>query len=44
MLARKVPLGDKVGHFLLLGTLSFLANLLLRAAEIHLWRIHFPLL
>lgn len=38
-LARKIPAGDKVGHFLLFGTLSFLVNLILRAAEIRFWRI-----
>jgi VanZ family protein len=38
-LARKVPAGDKLGHFFLFGTLSFLVNLILRAAEIRLWKI-----
>ena len=38
-LARKIPAGDKLGHFLLFGTLSFLVNLILRAAVIRLWRI-----
>jgi VanZ family protein len=41
LLAKKVPAGDKVGHFLLFGTLSFLVNLVLRAAEVRLWRIAF---
>ena len=41
LLARKVPAGDKVGHFVLFGTLSFLVNLVLRAPEIRLWRITF---
>jgi VanZ family protein len=39
--ARKVPLGDRVGHFLLFGPLSFLVNLIQRAAEIHLCKINF---
>ena len=38
-LARKVPAGDKLGHFVLFGVLSFLVNLILRAAEIRLWQI-----
>lgn len=38
-LADKVPAGDKIGHFLLFGGLSFLVNLVLRAAEIRLGRI-----
>jgi polysaccharide biosynthesis protein VpsQ len=40
-LARKVPAGDKLGHFVLFGTLSFLVNLVLRAPEIRLGRITF---
>ncbi|HXE41459.1 MAG TPA: VanZ family protein [Candidatus Baltobacteraceae bacterium] len=38
-LAHLIPLGDKAGHFLLFGTLSFLANLLSRAAKINLFGI-----
>jgi polysaccharide biosynthesis protein VpsQ len=30
-MAHLIPWGDKLGHFLLMGTLSFLANLYLRA-------------
>ena len=37
-LAKKVPAGDKIGHFALFGTLSFLVNLVLGAREIRLWR------
>jgi VanZ family protein len=40
-LAKKIPAGDKVGHFVLFGILSFLVNLVLGAAEIRLWRIAF---
>ncbi len=38
-LAKKIPAGDKLGHFVLFGTLSFLVNLILRAAEIRLRKI-----
>ena len=38
-LAKKVPAGDKIGHLLLFGTLSFLVNLVLCAREIRLWRL-----
>src|SRR5688572_20320034 len=41
LLAAKVPAGDKIGHFLLFGTLSFLVNLILRGAEFRLWTIAF---
>ncbi len=34
-LADRLPAGDKLGHFILFGILSFLVNLILRAAE---WR------
>ena len=38
-LARKIPAGDKLGHFVLFGTLSFLVNLVLCAQEIRLWKL-----
>lgn len=38
-MANRVPAGDKIGHFLLFGTLSFLVNLVLRAVEIQFGRI-----
>ncbi|MCW5554090.1 MAG: VanZ family protein [Verrucomicrobiae bacterium] len=38
-LANRIPAGDKLGHFILFGMLSFLVNLVLRTAEIRLWRI-----
>jgi len=38
-LVQAVPAGDKLGHFVLFGILSFLVNLLFRAAEIRLGRI-----
>ena len=34
---RKVPFGDKIGHFLLMGMFSFLLNLALKAKTIRLW-------
>lgn len=37
-LAKKIPAGDKLGHFVLFGTLSFLVNLILRAVEIRWWK------
>jgi len=36
LLARKIPAGDKVGHFVLFGILTFRVNLIQRAAEIRL--------
>lgn len=38
-LVQKVPGGDKTGHFLLFGALSFLVNLLMRASEFQLGRV-----
>jgi len=38
-LARQVPAGDKAGHCVLFGALSFLVNLILRAATLNLGRI-----
>ena len=40
-LANTIPFGDKVGHLILFGTLSFLVNLLLRGAELKVftWRV-----
>jgi len=40
-LAGTIPFGDKVGHLLLFGTLSFLVNLLARGAELKVfaWKI-----
>ena len=42
LLAERIPAGDKAGHFLLFGTLSFLVNLVLRAAEARLWKMAIP--
>jgi len=38
-LAYLIPDGDKLGHFLLFGSLSFLVNLLLRSAKTTLYGI-----
>ena len=38
-LARQIPAGDKAGHCVLFGALSFLVNLILRAATLNLGRI-----
>lgn len=35
-----IPFGDKIGHFLLMGTFSFLLNLALSAKTIRFWRIN----
>ena len=37
-LAGKLPAGDKLGHFVLFGFLSFLVNLILRGAMTRLFR------
>lgn len=37
---RRLPYGDKIGHFLLMGFFSFLVNLALKAKTIRLWRIN----
>ncbi|HEX8197608.1 MAG TPA: VanZ family protein [Pyrinomonadaceae bacterium] len=39
----KIPFGDKIGHFCLMGFFSFLLNLALNAKAIKIGRIHFPL-
>ena len=40
---RKLPYGDKIGHFLLMGFLSFTVNLALKARTFRIWRIKFLL-
>lgn len=40
---RKLPYGDKISHFLLMGFLSLLVNLALKAKTVRLWRINFLL-
>lgn len=36
---RRFPYGDKISHFLLMGFLSFLINLALKAKTFRLWKI-----
>lgn len=38
-----IPFGDKIGHFLLMGTFSFLLNLALQARTLQFWKINFLL-
>jgi polysaccharide biosynthesis protein VpsQ len=37
---KRLPYGDKIGHFLLMGFLSFAVNLVLNARTVRLWRIN----
>ncbi|MCE9554026.1 MAG: hypothetical protein K8T91_11710 [Planctomycetes bacterium] len=39
-IVHRVPLGDKIGHVLLLGTMSLLLNLALRVSRFHWGRFH----
>lgn len=39
----KFPFGDKIGHFVLTGTLSFLINSTLKARRIKIGTVNFPL-
>ena len=38
-----VPFGDKIGHFFLMGTLSFLVNSALSARTIRVWKFNYLL-
>jgi VanZ family protein len=40
---RRLPYGDKIAHFLLMGFFSFLLNLALKARTIKVWKINFLL-
>lgn len=40
---RKLPYGDKIGHFLLMGFLSFLVNLTLKAKSFRIWKLKYLL-
>ena len=37
---RRLPYGDKMGHFLLMGVFSLLVNLALRTRTFRLWRVN----
>ncbi len=40
---RKFPFGDKIGHFLLMGILSLVVNLVLSARTIRIWKLNYLL-
>lgn len=40
---RKFPLGDKIGHFLLIGIFSLIVNLVLNARTIRVWKLNYLL-
>ncbi|WP_462250777.1 VanZ family protein [Ekhidna sp.] len=42
-LGRTVPFGDKIGHFILFGTMALLLNVAIKFKRIHVWRHEFYL-
>lgn len=38
---RSLPLGDKIGHFCLMGIFSLLVNLALNAKTVRFWKLHY---
>ncbi len=40
---RKFPLGDKIGHFCLMGMFSLVVNLILSARTIRVWKLNYLL-
>lgn len=40
---RKLPFGDKIGHFCLMGMFSFVVNLALNARTIRFWKLKYLL-
>lgn len=38
-----IPFGDKIGHFFLMGILSFLVNLTFEARTIRIWKLNYLL-
>lgn len=40
---RRLPYGDKIGHFFVMGLFSFVTNLVLQARTIQLWKIRYLL-
>jgi polysaccharide biosynthesis protein VpsQ len=38
-----IPYGDKIGHFVLMGMLSLVVNLALRARSVRIWKLNFLL-
>ncbi|MDQ3632944.1 MAG: VanZ family protein [Aridibacter sp.] len=39
----KIPYGDKLGHFFLMGIFSFLVNLVLQTKEVKVWKMRYLL-
>ena len=37
----EVPYGDKIGHFLLMGMLSLVLNLILSARTVRIWKLNY---
>ncbi|HEX8249461.1 MAG TPA: VanZ family protein [Pyrinomonadaceae bacterium] len=40
---RRLPYGDKIGHFLLMGMFSLVVNLILKARTIRVWKLSYLL-
>ncbi len=40
---RRLPLGDKIGHFCLMGMFSLLVNVALNARTFQFWKLHYLL-
>ena len=40
---RRIPYGDKIGHFVLMGIFSLLVNLVLKARNLRLWKLNYLL-
>jgi polysaccharide biosynthesis protein VpsQ len=40
---RRLPYGDKIGHFLLMGMFSLVVNLVLKARTVRVWKLKYPL-
>lgn len=40
---RRLPYGDKIGHFLLMGMFSFIVNLVLKARTVRVWKLSYLL-
>jgi VanZ family protein len=40
---RRLPYGDKIGHFLLMGMFSLVVNLVLKARTVRVWKLSYLL-
>ncbi|HEY0050914.1 MAG TPA: VanZ family protein [Pyrinomonadaceae bacterium] len=40
---RRLPYGDKIGHFLLMGMFSLVVNLILKARSVRVWKLSYLL-